>query len=146
MRVYIPKGRAGILFLEKPGQQSVVWDCSLALCKYLEKHPDIVACKRVVELGCGIGLPGFVSASLGASSVLLTEMSAEALTAANDTLHRNKKEQLCVKTTVLDWFACARGDISSVKDANVALCSDLIYGGDKTTIALAATLDALLLQ
>ena len=67
-----------IVFQEKQGQQAKVWDCALVLAKFLANETyfprGFFADKRVIELGCGIGVPGFAAAALGAKEVVLTDM------------------------------------------------------------------------
>ncbi|OWZ21895.1 hypothetical protein PHMEG_0003476 [Phytophthora megakarya] len=67
-----------VVFQEKQGQQAKVWDCALVLAKFLANEiffpKDFFASKRVIELGCGIGVPGLAAAALGAKEVVLTDM------------------------------------------------------------------------
>ena len=44
----------------------VVWPSSLVLAAWLEAHPELARGKRVVELGCGVGVGGLTAAKLGA--------------------------------------------------------------------------------
>ncbi len=50
-----------------------VWECSIDLCRYISKDPDMSAmCRpgtKVIELGCGQGLVGIVALALGAGEV-----------------------------------------------------------------------------
>lgn len=50
-----------------------IWPGALALCNYLAMHPSLVGCRRVLELGAGMGLPALLAAKLGCSSALLTD-------------------------------------------------------------------------
>jgi predicted nicotinamide N-methyase len=43
-----------------------VWHSAIALGEYLQEHPSLVRDKRVHEIGCGLGVPGMIAASLGA--------------------------------------------------------------------------------
>ncbi|GMF22143.1 unnamed protein product [Phytophthora lilii] len=67
-----------VMFQEKQGQQAKVWDCALVLAKFLANDAyfarDFFVNKRVIELGCGIGVPGLAAAALGAKEVVLTDM------------------------------------------------------------------------
>ncbi|CAM9535063.1 unnamed protein product, partial [Ectocarpus sp. 4 AP-2014] len=59
---------AGPIHFERgQGQQGRAWDCSLVLAKYLDQRPEEVRGKRVLELGCGVGLPGVAAAVVGAT-------------------------------------------------------------------------------
>jgi len=51
-----------------------VWDGSLLLARYLEKRPEIVRNKTVLELGSGCGLVGIASAVLDAKEVTMTDL------------------------------------------------------------------------
>jgi len=51
-----------------------VWDGALLLARYLEKRPDIVRDKTVLELGAGCGLVGIASGVLGAKDVVMTDL------------------------------------------------------------------------
>jgi len=71
-----------------------VWNCALALCDYL-----VTSCssssssfsllnKNVLEVGCGVGLGGFVASSLGAKSVTLADCGKNTLENVSKTLKR----------------------------------------------------------
>ncbi len=53
-----------------------VWDGSIVLSRFLEHNQALVHGKRVLELGCGVGLVSVVCAALGAASVCATDMDA----------------------------------------------------------------------
>lgn len=53
---------------------SVIWACGPLLAQHLCDTPELVAGKRCIELGAGIGLTGAVAARLGAESVLTTDI------------------------------------------------------------------------
>jgi len=52
---------------------SIVWPGAAVLCEFLASRPELVAGRRVLELGSGVGLVAVVAARLGAASVLATE-------------------------------------------------------------------------
>src|SRR3989338_5784976 len=64
----------------------VVWDPAVILGKYLERNPNVVTGKRVLDLGSGTGITGFVAAALGAGEVFVTEYDHPILI---DLLERN---------------------------------------------------------
>ena len=61
-------------FIEGIGQQMRVWDCALVLAKFLDIHFEkgFFRGKSVLEVGCGLGVPGMAASVLGAT-VLLTD-------------------------------------------------------------------------
>ena len=71
-----------------------------------EQVPDVpaVAGRRVLELGCGVGLVGLVAAACGASSVLMTDNSLASVECARQNAARNEVSDT-VRATVLDWEA-----------------------------------------
>lgn len=57
-----------------------IWECSLDLVHYIARNPDIVRGKRVLELGCGQGLPGICALIHGqASNVMFQDYNEEVL-------------------------------------------------------------------
>ena len=51
-----------------------VWDSSIVLAKFFEKHPQRCAGRRCLDLSAGCGLPGLALAKLGAASVTVTDL------------------------------------------------------------------------
>ncbi|CAM9826957.1 unnamed protein product, partial [Pylaiella littoralis] len=112
------------------GQQGRAWDCSLVLVKYLEKYPEEVRGKGVLELGCGVGLPGVAAAVLGAAEVTLTDMAA-GRQAFERTVELNPVVANRLEGRVLQWgdeTATARLLALGRRPVSVILCSDLLYG------------------
>ena len=94
-----------------------LWPAALALAEAL---PDLAGL-RVVELGCGLGVPSLVAAR-GGAAVLATDACAEAL----ELVERNARENgLDVTTACVNWNApdelVARGPFDLV------LASDVLY-------------------
>lgn len=50
----------------------ILWPSALALSHYLAQYPELIKGKKVLELGCGLGLPAMVSSHLG-GEVLATD-------------------------------------------------------------------------
>ena len=85
-----------------------VWDGALLLAYYLERRPDLVESKRVLELGAGCGLVGLVAGCLGAQNVLLTDLP---YTLQNMQANINRHRHLWTKAhcqqihcQTCDWF------------------------------------------
>ncbi|KAK1944541.1 Alpha-ketoglutarate-dependent dioxygenase alkB 7 [Phytophthora citrophthora] len=125
------RGGKKIIFQEKQGQQAKVWDCALVLSKFLandEFFPNgFFENKRVIELGCGIGVPGLAAAALGAKEVTLTDMPM-AVPWIQTNIDRNQTLG-CISVPVraqgLMW---GEKDELEALQFDVILCSDLVYG------------------
>jgi len=78
---------------------------ALALARELESRADLEN-RRVVELGCGLGLPGVVAGLLGAR-VTFTDAKAEALAYARQNAAANDLPRARTTFSVLDWVAPA---------------------------------------
>ena len=77
---------------------SVMWRSGSALAA--EMSGEALSGRRVVELGCGLGLPSLAAARAGAD-VLATDAEAEPL----ELLARNAKANgIAVETAVGDWY------------------------------------------
>jgi predicted nicotinamide N-methyase len=74
-----------------------LWPSGLALARLLHQRP--LAGVRVLELGCGLGLPSIVAA-LGGARVLATDWSAEALEVTAANAARNGAD---VETALVSW-------------------------------------------
>ena len=98
---HLLNGRA-IVYQEQPKQQCLLWDCAIILARFLEsRFAEKIRGKKVIEMGCGLGLPGMVAHELGASKVMLTEM-ASALKSLTAQLAANKYGT-DISATALHW-------------------------------------------
>jgi predicted nicotinamide N-methyase len=80
-----------------------------------------LAGRRVVELGCGLGLPSLVAARAGAT-VLATDGCEEAL----DLLARNAQENgLALETATVDWEDA--GELVVRRPFDLVLAADVLY-------------------
>ncbi|THD46032.1 MAG: methyltransferase [Bradyrhizobium sp.] len=57
------------------------WAGGLALARYLLDHPDLVAGRRVLDLGAGCGLVAIAAMKAGASSAIATDVDPDAIAA-----------------------------------------------------------------
>ena len=91
-----------------------LWPASLALAEALPERLDGV---RVIELGCGLGLPSLVAAARGAD-VLATDWAPEAVALVAGNAARNG---LALQTAVHDW----REPLEATFD--LVLAADVLY-------------------
>ena len=96
-----------------------LWPSGLALARAVRRRD--VEGLRVLELGCGLGLPSIVAA-LGGARVLATDWSPEALEVAAANATRNRAE---VETALVSWA----GPEPLVRAApwDLVLGADLLY-------------------
>jgi predicted nicotinamide N-methyase len=91
----------------------------MALSEFIAQNPAIVRGKNVLEIGCGLGLPGIISAIIGAN-VILTDYLAGALKFAEYNWKLNVKTPPDIR--LLDWR-----HRSNIAPVDVLLASDVAY-------------------
>src|SRR4051794_8072799 len=98
---------------------SVLWRSGTVLARELAGAD--LAGRRVVELGCGLGLPSLVAARAGAD-VLATDADDEAL----ELLERNARENgLSVATERVEWRAAEH--LVALGPFDTILAADVLY-------------------
>jgi predicted nicotinamide N-methyase len=98
---------------------AVLWRSGVALARELDGMA--LEGKRVVELGCGLGLPSIVAARAGAD-VLATDVSAEGLALVS----RNADENgVSLETAVIDW--ADPGALPEGAPFDLVLAADVLY-------------------
>src|SRR5213080_2709211 len=99
---------------------SVLWRSGVALGRSLAAGGRLDG-RCVVELGCGLGVPSLVAASLGAD-VLATDGEGEAL----EMVERNARENgLELATARVEWNAAA--DLCARAPFDLVLAADVLY-------------------
>jgi len=96
-----------------------LWPSAVALAKYIEEANLIVKGTRVLELGCGLGLPGILAGQLGAK-VILSDYIREALDLAGHNWKLNNSDS--VELLLMDW----RHPDPNL-DVDLILASDIAY-------------------
>jgi len=112
-----------------------LWPSAVALADVVARRPP--AGKRVIELGCGIALPGIVAARGGAADVLLTDWSDDAIAFAAENAERNGVR---VRTAVQSW--ADPGPLRIEAGWDLVLASDVLYE-ERNVLPLLAALDEL---
>jgi predicted nicotinamide N-methyase len=108
---------------------AVLWRSGVALARELEGEE--LGGLRVVELGCGLGLPSIAAARAGAS-VLATDVSREALALARRNARANGVR---IETAALDW---AKLGVAGQGGPLDAASVDELAGRDRFDVVLAA--------
>lgn len=75
------------------GAGDVIWPASMALARLIAHCPSLVAGKRVLEVGAGLGLVGNVAAQAGAAEVLMVDVDATVLELAERSAAANEESQ-----------------------------------------------------
>jgi predicted nicotinamide N-methyase len=96
-----------------------LWPSALALARVVRRR-DLRGL-RVVELGCGLGLPSIVAA-LGGAEVLATDWSPEGLEVAAANARRNRAD---VETALVAWAGAER--LVRAAPWDLVLGADLLY-------------------
>ena len=99
--------------------------------QYLEKQPNLISSKRVLELGAGIGLVGIAAGVLGAKEVLLTDLPY-ALPNMRENVRRNARllqEAGCMNVicSACDWY-----NPPSLEELGAAVTATNAYNGSST--------------
>jgi predicted nicotinamide N-methyase len=99
-----------------------LWESSVALADWCLSTP-MLSGANVLELGCGLGLPGIAAAAVGAT-VTMTDFDADALCCAQLNVIRNLSpiQQSRVKVGILDWRSSER-----LIPYDVVLGADIVY-------------------
>lgn len=116
-----------------PLWSAIIWERSvLTMCNYLERHATEFESKQVVELGCGLGVPGIVAGfSCKASHVWLTDRAEDlqtlekALAVGQPTLSRSMCD---FKAVPFDWSQAPSQQIRADVIIAVECVSADVYG------------------
>ncbi len=98
----------------------MLWASAIGLAERLAEEPSLVAGKRVLELGAGVGVPGLVAASLGAA-VTQTDYQEDALNLARHNARANDIRNITVRQG--DW----RGFFTDGLPYDLVIASDVLY-------------------
>lgn len=109
-----------------------LWECALDLCGFLERSrtSPLLAGARVLELGCGHGLPGCVALQRGAVSVCFADFNAEVLTSLTAPAAAAAQPPPPAERVPTRYFSGDWGDLPSLLPQggfDVILTSDSVY-------------------
>lgn len=107
------------------------WDGALALCEWTVQNRETFAAKRVLELGCGTGLVGIVTAmTTAAAAVTLTDFDPTVLEVAAANLALNVPHNADHSVKKLDWFNIASESEGWIGAVDMIVASDVVYDPD----------------
>ena len=111
------------------GAGDVVWPASIALARLVSHCPSLVAGKRVLEIGAGLGLVGNAAAKAGAAEVLMVDLDADVLQLARRSVPENIPEDPSLANVeTLDWDGVP--DDWPADRFDVVLAADVLYDDD----------------
>ncbi|MFM2392139.1 MAG: hypothetical protein RLZZ546_116 [Bacteroidota bacterium] len=97
-----------------------LWPSAIGLSKFIIDYNQLFENKKIIEIGCGLGLPSIVSAAYS-TDILATDLLKDAISFAFKNAKLNGLD-LNIKFNILDW----RSNDSKQK-YDVVLASDVAY-------------------
>lgn len=96
-----------------------IWPSGFVLADFLKERSELIAGKKLLELGAGIGLPSFLAAQW-AAEVMVSDHNTEAV----ELMKRNIDHLACknVSARQLDW-----NHLTEIPDVDILLLSDTNY-------------------
>ncbi|MFP4014816.1 MAG: class I SAM-dependent methyltransferase [Chitinispirillaceae bacterium] len=98
---------------------AVVWPAAEVLARFVLDNPALVTGRRVLDLGCGSGIPAVASALAGASHVQANDIDPLALELASMNADLNGVS--------VEFSCCNLLESSRIPRADVILVADLFY-------------------
>ena len=109
-----------------------IWPTGHRLACWICDNPDLVAGKKVLEVGSGVGIVGITAAAIGAESVTVTDAHVQLLT---ENVKRSKLTNVTVKKLV--W-----GKTELEEAPELIVGSDIIYNqGPEVMAALVSAVE-----
>lgn len=99
-----------------------IWPSSIGLCMHLNTISEEISGSRVLELGCGLGLPSIYAGFLNPKSVKATDYMEDALTFCKSNWLLNHSSNI-FETARFDW----RSPNLIMKSYDVLLAADIVY-------------------
>jgi predicted nicotinamide N-methyase len=124
----IMEERCSELLFDRPAYWAQVWPAAVAAGKRVLANPELVSGRRVLEVGCGLGVASTCAALAGASSVLATDIEADAVSFAAHNAHLNGVGEI-VSGSVLDWSDKAGVErlLAAAAPFDVVIAADVVY-------------------
>lgn len=112
-----------------------IWPAGLFLAEWLIQNPDALRGKRILELGCGVGVTGvFLLKTTEPERLVLTDYSLPGLLFARENLTLNGfGEDAPVRVMSIDWTTFSAADaeqLAATEPIDVILVADCWYDID----------------
>uniref|UniRef100_A0A0N4ZNW1 protein-histidine N-methyltransferase n=1 Tax=Parastrongyloides trichosuri TaxID=131310 RepID=A0A0N4ZNW1_PARTI len=110
-----------------------VWECSLDICSYLIKYSSTINFKnkRVLELGCGAGLPGIIASLLGATKICFQDFNESVLKCfTEENVKINGINNKYIEYVSGDWSLLSDSLEKSKNKYDIILTTETIYCED----------------
>ncbi len=129
IRLYRAHPASGLSRLDKGDAAAPYWAYGWAggtvLARHVLDHPETVAGRRVLDLGCGSGLVAIAAARAGARHVTATDLDPHALAATQINAEAN------------DVTVEVASDVATSPDVDIVLAGDVFYTDDVAARSLA---------
>ena len=109
-----------------------VWECSLDLVDYITMNRPKFEGKKVLEIGCGQGLPGVQALKEGANEVVFQDFNDEVLKNATENVIKQNTECKNYQLVPGAWEELVNNESLKGK-FNVILMSETLYNVDYYT-------------
>ena len=106
---------------------AVPWPSGLALARHVAAEAP--KGKRVLELGCGLGIPSIAAARGGAAHVLATDVNTDAVVFCAHNLHLN---EVTGETAAGDWRETV--ELLAAEPWDLVLAADVLYTRDNVAM------------
>ncbi len=97
-----------------------LWPAAIALSEYIVENSGLIEHKKVIEIGCGLGLPSIVAAGF-AKELTMSDYLDDAILFAQRNAKLNELENISFQK--LDWRSIAPGH----QKYDIILASDIAY-------------------
>lgn len=102
--------------IAKPAYWAFCWGSGLALARWILQQPELVAGKRVADVGCGCGVGAIAASMAGAAEVIACDNDLDALLVSRANAQLNK---------VALTYSADVADLPS--DLDLVLMADVLY-------------------
>ena len=104
-----------------------VWHAAIASIHYITKHAPLSKSSRLLELGCGLGVPGMILHQLYGCHVCLTDQESILSQLERNLQHNFPTSCTTIRAQPLSWSKQDVSDLLKQEDYDVVLNCDCVY-------------------